>query len=445
MCAPDRTIGLGGDNDGVDVSVPGTGCAASDDADWRLPLADELEASRLVRRVGLDGRARVERLGTSRDGRPLDLITVGDGPRTALIVGAPHPNEPTGCLTIERMLIRLARHGQFPETPGWQWNFITAIDIDGIALNQNWFHGPRSVEQYLRHFYRPPFRLQPEYSFPLELPDYRFAEETPESACWREALDRLRPQLQCSLHGADTGGSFFVLSQEAESLATELVGLPAASGIALNEIGESNAGLTIYQPGVLSFPAVGQPSWNAGDSSAGYARRRYGTFSMTCEVPLWRDAREGASGSAGQTMREVIDRRISACREDEQFLATSLPILRSAARSFEARALLAAVDDAFNQLPGVIAELEAAQSEDRCLTFPELVVAEGATANLRTMAMAARLARLAAADAVEATANSHLGARVDAYTRDAHPAPVSLRSTTDLQMAAVLTTARSMS
>lgn len=432
----------------------------SGEAELRLPLADELDATRLVRRVGLDGRARVERLGTSRAGRPIDLITVGDGSRTALIVGAPHPNEPTGCLTIERLLARLARYDQFPEAPGWQWNFITAIDIDGVAWNEAWFRGPRTLQSYLRHFYRPPFRLQPEYSFPLEVADYRFTDETPESACWREALDRLRPQLQCSLHGADTGGSFFLLSQEAASLAGELVRLPEAFGVGLNKFGESNAAMTTYQPGVLSFPdvaefiaratAVGSPppaAWNAGDSSAGYARLRYGTFSMTCEVPLWRDAREAQSGSSGQTMREVIDRKIRDCREDEQFLATALPTLRSGAESVEAQALLAALEDARTQLPDTLDELQAARSEkaaDRTLAFPELVVAEGATAHLRTMAMAQRLARLTNVSAAQSTAGSYLDARLDAYVRCTRPSPVSLRSATNVQMAAVLTTARSL-
>lgn len=448
------------DNHGVALPDPGAGCAASNEAEFRLPLADELEASRLLRRVGLDGRARVERLGTSRAGRPIDLITIGDGPRTALIVGAPHPNEPTGCLTIERLLTRLASQEQFPEATGWQWNFIPAIDIDGIAWNEAWFRGPRTVDRYLQHFYRPPFRLQPEYSFPLDVADYRFAGETPESACWRAAIDRLRPHLQCALHGADTGGSFFLLSQESAPLAAELVRLPAAFGVNLNEFGESNAGMTVYQPGVLSFPAVSafisragaagsspRSVWNAGDSSAGYARLRYGTFSMTCEVPLWRDAREGRSGSSGQTMREVIDRKIRDCRQDEQVLATSLPAVRSAAESAEAQALLAALEDAYSQLPGALAELEAAHSEksaDRILTFPELVSAEGATANLRTMAMLARLARLTNVSSAEATASSYLTARLDAYTRTASPSPVSLGAATDVQMAAVLTTARSM-
>jgi hypothetical protein len=101
--------------------------------------ADSLAADAIIDRLGLAGRVQVRHLGTSRDGRPIPLLSVGEGQKSALIVGAPHPNEPTGCLTVLAMLARLGREPNFQQTPGWQWHFIPAIDIDGIALNEGWF------------------------------------------------------------------------------------------------------------------------------------------------------------------------------------------------------------------------------------------------------------------------------------------------------------------
>jgi hypothetical protein len=150
-----------------------------------LSLSADLDGHALVRRLAMTHVAQVERLGLSRAGRPIDLISVGRGSRAALIVGAPHANEPIGCATIVRLLTRLAQDRELREGSDWQWHFIPAIDVDGIALNEGWFRGERTLARYLDNFYRPPFKLQPEYAFPLDVPGYRFDKETPETACWR--------------------------------------------------------------------------------------------------------------------------------------------------------------------------------------------------------------------------------------------------------------------
>ncbi|WP_242460832.1 hypothetical protein [Burkholderia cenocepacia] len=43
----------------------------------------------------------VTRAGLSGQGEPIDLISIGDGPLSALFIGARHPNEPIGCLLID--------------------------------------------------------------------------------------------------------------------------------------------------------------------------------------------------------------------------------------------------------------------------------------------------------------------------------------------------------
>ena len=77
----------------------------------RLPGPEDLETDAILSLLGCADRVGVECLGMSRAGRRIPLLTIGDGPSSALIVGAPHPNEPTGCLTILRMLDRLVGRG----------------------------------------------------------------------------------------------------------------------------------------------------------------------------------------------------------------------------------------------------------------------------------------------------------------------------------------------
>src|SRR5262249_4636091 len=155
-----------------------------------------------------------------------------------LIVGAPHANEPIGCLTIVRLLERLGSDARLCEHSDFRWHFIPAIDIDGVALNQGWFDRPLTLESYFRDFYRPPFARQPEYSFPLSVGTYRFEQVTPENLCWQRALELTRPALHCSLHGTDYGGAFFILSKARRDLADRLAALPSKFAIPLNELGE---------------------------------------------------------------------------------------------------------------------------------------------------------------------------------------------------------------
>src|SRR6185312_15264501 len=89
--------------------VRGLGVVRASDERLQLPLSGDLDGHALVRATGAGGVARVERLGLSRGGRPIDLVSVGSGSRAALIVGAPHANEPIGCATIVRLLMRLAQ------------------------------------------------------------------------------------------------------------------------------------------------------------------------------------------------------------------------------------------------------------------------------------------------------------------------------------------------
>jgi len=422
-----------------------------------LPLSGDLDGHALVRRIGLAGAARVNRLGLSRMGRPIDLISVGSGARAALIVGAPHANEPIGCATIVRLLARLAQDRELRERSGWAWHFIPAIDIDGIALNEGWFRGERTLARYLGNFYRPPFKLQPEYAFPLDASGYRFDKETPENTCWRLAIDHVRPQLQCSLHGADTGGSFFIVSDCRPGLCKALEDLPKRSGITLNLIGDSSAELERLAPGVFSFPRIESliaravaahrlpdTAWNAGDSSTGYSTKRLHTFNMICEVPLWRDARERDSRDSGRTYAEVLDEEIGMMRADEKLLKPFLPALRAVPRSGAAEALFTSVEDAVQQSGGAVEELEGLKAADtarRTLSYADLVQYEYGTGSFRTLAMAERVARMMGLNDLRVAAGNALRERLIGYRRSAGLIPVSLGSSTDLQMAAILATA----
>lgn len=293
----------------------------------------------------------VRALGTSRSGRTIELISLGHGPLSALVVGAPHPNEPVGCATIELLIDRLIRDPDLRAQLGYRWHFIKAIDVDGIAMNQGWFKGPRTFASYLRHFFRPAFLRQPEYAFPLRTQAYAFEAATPENECWQRALDLSRPHLQASLHNSDYGGAFFLTTDAIPSLTSDLTDAVARTGLGLNTVGDVGYWEPAFAPAFFPLSSLDEPGklppdWSAGNSSAGFARQRYGTFSLMPEVPSFTSRLLFDESPSSYTSNDLAAsaRRLNA--EIASTLSRDLPLLTRRALSGDALELQLALEQA---------------------------------------------------------------------------------------------------
>lgn len=294
-----------------------------------LPTINELESSTAALKRGSLPGVEVTVLGQSRSGRCIEMLSIGSGPLSALVVGAPHPNEPVGCATIDGLVHRFLDNPEFLNSSGFRWHFIRAIDPDGLRLNEGWLTHP-TLLGYFRHFFRPALARQPEYTFPLDLGDRVHDAPSPENLCWRKALELTRPHLQTSLHNADVGGVFFIMSDQDHQLASTLPELAGKYGLPLNVIGEPFGELPTYADGVFGFPQIRatptidqeQHGWAAGDTSASYAQSRYGTFSVTCEVPLWSMS---GSSAAEQKLESgaLLERQLTWAFEAERLIHAS--------------------------------------------------------------------------------------------------------------------------
>src|SRR5258705_13734752 len=93
---------------------------------------EELEAN--TRRLLDSGGAPVEirQVGERWAGREIEMISIGNGDRDALVVGGPHPNEPVGAVTVERMLALMLGEEGDAVRRGFRWHFIKAIDPEGL-------------------------------------------------------------------------------------------------------------------------------------------------------------------------------------------------------------------------------------------------------------------------------------------------------------------------
>ncbi|MBU4032008.1 MAG: hypothetical protein KKD98_04325, partial [Candidatus Thermoplasmatota archaeon] len=97
------------------------------------------EIDRVVRDIAeLPGvEARV--IGKTMFGEPITTLEIGHGPRTAVMIGVPHSDEPLGSLGSIYFARWLATHPEH-EYLGWRWVIIPVLERDGMKLNEGWFN-----------------------------------------------------------------------------------------------------------------------------------------------------------------------------------------------------------------------------------------------------------------------------------------------------------------
>ncbi|MFF3349130.1 M14 family zinc carboxypeptidase [Streptomyces sp. NPDC002779] len=351
----------------------------------RYPTADELgvRAAALVTRHPAD--ARLRRVGTSRGGSPLWLLSVGHGSRQALVVAGPHANEPVGGATALRLAERALADPRRHQDADATWNLLLCLDPDGLRRNEGWLQGPYTLGRYFRNFFRPGFLEQPEW-----LPDGADRVTLPETRALLDLQDELRPFLQCSLHGVDVGGGFAELTHDLPGFPRRLAHTAARLRIP-RELGPYD---TLYWPRL--GPAVYLiPPPRRGDLAAAITEAavestwfhpyRYGTVTAVVEAPMWGVAAvedDTAPADAVAVLRTVS----RALRHDSRLLARLLVRLRHHLPATQDTArLLAPVDDYVLVCPGL------ADAWD-----PDIVTADAhplpplSTAHLATLRIAGR-------------------------------------------------------
>ncbi|PWI14670.1 dehydrogenase [Streptomyces sp. Act143] len=319
----------------------------------RYPSVDELaaRAAALVARHPRD--ARLRRVGTSRAGTPMWLLSVGHGSRQALVVAGPHANEPVGGATVLHLAERALDDPTLTEAADATWNLLLSLDPDGLRRNEGWLHGPYTLGRYFRHFFRPGFLEQPEW-----LPDGAAAATLPETRALLDLQDELRPFLQCSLHGVDVGGGFVELTHDLPGLAGRVARVAGRLGIP-RELGAYD---TLYWPGL--GPAVYRiPPPRRGDLAAAITEaavestwfhpHRHGTVTAVVEAPMWGVAtvEDGSEPVDADTVLRLVSRTL---RHDTGLLEPLLARIRPHLAAVpDAERLLAPVDDYLLVCPGL--------------------------------------------------------------------------------------------
>jgi len=255
---------------------------------WDHFLAPE-ELDEHLRRLHASsgGRASLDVIGASRRGHPLHTLTIGAGDRHAVVVGTPHPNEPTGGLAALRLAELLLADNGIHQDLGMTWHVLPCADPDGMRLNSGWFGGPFTYESYGANIYRPPFPEQFEWTFHRADLARPGLPPLPESTAVMTLIDEVRPELFVSMHNAEIGGRFCYVTEPVASIGTTLASLHQVTDVPI-ECGEPEEPAPRLGAGIFHVP----PNLEGGDQlcSTDYAAR-YGALGVTSETPLWADAR----------------------------------------------------------------------------------------------------------------------------------------------------------
>ena len=423
----------------------------------RYPTLVEQEAA-TDEYVAGRGEAAVWLAGASRAGRPIRCLEVPGGPLRAVLVGAPHPEEPVGAVVIDHLLPLLA--GGLADELGFSFSVVRVADPDGVILNEPWFEEPADLVGYLLRSYRPASIDQFEWSFPVEYKGYAFTRPLPEAAAVMEVLHRGPIDLYMGLHNASFSGAYAYVSDDDRRLCEELTASMEAASLPPHR-GEPEmpyarrVGDGVYRAFSLAddyeyYLANGvQPAavLSAGTSSDAYAERLWDCFTLVAEAPLFTSARIADTAAAGLTRREAklagleLEREYAA-RLHERYVRAAPFLSRDSPWQ---RSVYAYLADAAEDLRAERRQVEAEPAFDEEATIAQLFD----SVYLRELAALDRLGRFAsmlAAEPDQSEVLEELRAEAEAEVRERAPKlvsaggvqPVPIRALAQYQLACLL-------
>ncbi|MCY3935757.1 MAG: M14 family zinc carboxypeptidase [Chloroflexi bacterium] len=282
---------------------------------------DEMRTTTAQLHAEFPGITRLRVVGETRQKEPIELLSIhhGEDSPNAFLFGAPHPNEPIGCMTIEFLSRRLCEDENLRNQLNYNWHFIPCIDADHMRLNEGWFRGPFDLRNYHRNFYRPRSNEQVEWSFPVQYKTLTFDQPLSETQALIRCIDELKPRFMFSLHNSESGAVYYHLSDESPPLYPLLRDIPSWFGLQLDMRSAELPYTLELSPGIFKHHTVHQmydffaaqsaedPALKIqqGASSFEYAQR-YGTKSIIVELPYWDDPRVSDLSETPLTRQEAV-------------------------------------------------------------------------------------------------------------------------------------------
>lgn len=265
-------------------------------------------------------------IGQTEKGKTLYCMKIGESGPRALLLGCPHPNEPIGAMMLEYFSRALAENEELRRELGYSWYIVKMCDRDGVELNENWYKGPFTIENYARHFFRPASNRQPEWTFPVQYKEYVFEQPMSETKALMGLMEKVQPEFTYVLHNAGFGGVFWYLSKNIPEIydafhkAAKSKGLPLQSG-GESELGKSFSEAIFRTTGIEEVydydEKIGVNNiadrLSYGTSSAAYCKQHYGAESLMTEIPYFYAPKLEDYSESDRILREVLLEKVDFC------------------------------------------------------------------------------------------------------------------------------------
>lgn len=260
-------------------------------------------------------------IGRTIDKQPLSMIEIGNGDKTALIIGVPHSDEPLGSLVISYFARWLATHKD-AECFGWRWLLIPILERRGMQLNEGWFNMPESLALIVKSSFREPTEDQYEWTFPIEYNEYQWTKSRPETLAIKKVLKNEKPDLLCGLHHSGFSNAYYYLSDDFPQIYEKLSRFAASLRIPLsNSAPDVPFGKQLY-PGFYQMYGLKDylsyyeekdplmlPVLRRGACSDEWYQSEIGGFSFNCEVPMYLSHKLKDTSPAEITYLDLIKQR----------------------------------------------------------------------------------------------------------------------------------------
>ena len=280
-------------------------------------------------------------IGKSRAGKDLLCLKIGDEPKTALMFGLPHPNEPIGTMMLEYLTERLAADEELRHAFGYTLYAVKAWDYDGYERNEGWIKGPYTLTNYSRNFYRPIGKQQVDWTFPVDYKELHFHDVMPEAEAMMKLIDAIRPDFIYSLHNAGFGGVYWYLTKDLDkNLYESLYEAPRKQEIPIHFGEPESPALQVFYPAVFESGGICQEydylekygvkdiasEIDCGTCSDEYAHQLCGSITFLTEMPYFYDARIADRSESDITRGEAIKTRIAWTKESNRKLKEALAL-----------------------------------------------------------------------------------------------------------------------
>jgi hypothetical protein len=281
-------------------------------------------------------------IGKTSKGYPINCLKIGFGSKNALLMGCPHPNEPIGAMMLEYFTKALIEDEALREEMDLTWYIIKSWDADGTMLNEGWFKGPFTLYHYARNFYRPPGKLQVDWTFPIDHKELHFHATIPETEAVMHLIEDIRPIFIYTLHNAGFGGVYFYISRPAEEIYEGLRATAAKQHVPLN-LGEPEAPyLRAYSPAIYQGMGISETYdyyekygvehpeilCDTGTSSSDFAAKHCNAFTLLTELPYFYDKRVEDLSASDMIRKDAVLENLDTSEKANKFIMSTLETVK---------------------------------------------------------------------------------------------------------------------